>query len=89
MRLRLRTRVAIGRRVPQPRGTTVGQCRVIAMVTGLLAGVALLSTGLVLNMLAMMIGGAALTQLSLVALARSCPDHQAARRSLNLSGCCR
>ena len=41
--------------------------RAIVMVIGLLAGIALLSAGLVLNALPMVIGGSALTQLSLVA----------------------
>lgn len=67
MRPGLRHRVAIGKRVHQPRGSAEGQRWVIAMIAGLLAGLALLSAGLVLNVVAMMIGGAALTQLSLAA----------------------
>jgi hypothetical protein len=67
MRLSLRDRTVIGRRARQPRGINRLRGWAIAMITGLLVGVALLSAGLVLNVLPMAIGGAALTQLSPVA----------------------
>jgi predicted lipid-binding transport protein (Tim44 family) len=59
-----------------------GQGWAVAMLAGLLAGIALLTAGLVLGMLAMVIGGTALTQLSLVVgwLARALSTRQHARR---------
>jgi hypothetical protein len=64
MRLGVRT----GRAAHPTIGGDAGRGWVIAILTGLLVGIALLSAGLVLDVLAMAIAGAALTQLSLVAV---------------------
>jgi hypothetical protein len=79
MRLGLRTRAATK---PARRPVGVGASRgwAIAMITVLLVGIAVLSAGLVLDVLAMVIAGIALTQLSLVAgwLARALSTRQRA-----------
>ena len=56
-----------GARTSGGAAATASQHWVIAMITGLLAGIALLSAGLVLDVLPLVFAGAALSQLSLVA----------------------
>jgi len=48
-------------------GSRAGQAWALGVIAGLLAGIAVLWAGLVLGVLGMVIGGTALTQLSLVA----------------------
>jgi hypothetical protein len=82
MRMGLRTRMVIGKPAHRLTGRSASQGWVIAMIAGLLVGIALMSAGLVLDVLAMVIVGTALTQLSLVVgwLARALSTRQHAGR---------
>jgi hypothetical protein len=65
MRLGRRDRVVSGERARRPRGGPRGW--VIVMITGLVAGIAVSSAGFLFRVLAMVLVGTALAQLSLVA----------------------
>ena len=67
MRLGLRDRMVTGGHAPRPRGRTGPERWLTVMLTGLAAGIAVLSAGLGLGLLAMVIAGTALAQLSLIA----------------------
>lgn len=67
MRLGRRGRVVTGARARRPRDSNGPQGWVITMVTGLVAGIALMTAGFLCEVLAMVLVGTALTQLSLVA----------------------
>jgi hypothetical protein len=66
MRLGLRARGAVGRPAHRLVGGNAGRGWAIAMIAVLLVGIGVLSAGLVLGVLALVIGGVVLTQLSLV-----------------------
>ena len=67
MRLGRRDRAALGRRTRRPRGRRTRRGWVIVMLAVLLAGIAMMPAGLVCDVPAVAISGAALTQLSLLA----------------------
>lgn len=67
MRPGLRRRAVAGGPARLRHGSRSGQGWAVGVIAGLLAGIAVLSAGLVLGVLGMVIGGTALTQLSLVA----------------------
>jgi hypothetical protein len=67
MRLRPRGRAAIGGRFPLLRGGNGSEGWVIAMLAGLVLGIAVLSAGFLFTVLALVFAGTALAQLSLVA----------------------
>ena len=80
MRLGLRDKMAIGPRARRPRGGNGYQAWVIAMLTGLVAGIALLSAGFLCKVLPLVFVGTALTQPSLLTgwLARALSTRQQA-----------
>jgi hypothetical protein len=64
VRLPFRSRPPAAAPAPRRRGANEHLGWLVAMVTGLLAGIAILSAGLALDVPAMMAGGAVLTQVS-------------------------
>ena len=67
MRAGRRTRTVISGRARRPRGTSRAQGWVVVMLAGVGAGIAVTVAGFLLAMLPLVIGGTALTQVSLVA----------------------